>query len=276
MKTTLEVLQNQKLTEVADDQDWTFETMRAAALKFPTLVAETPIRTHAVLTKLTALRSFWTATLGAANAAMPDFELAGVYTEFLHEAYLDYKAIAKNLHTLSYDCSIGTQKLLLSPKELAQQKPASSTGAAAPANPEAASEKPADNTTQHDSDPETVVVSAGGGSDKVLSSARITRPFPATISGLEQARQAARRQLNRIVGEVDAISRNPELATDENRPLPYMSPLEFRDLLPTGELVQAPDNTPGQAGTVLEGKTESDLATRVAGMADGAGGVARF
>lgn len=196
--------------------------MKGAALKFPELVARTPLRTHAILTKYTALRSFHATNL---QVTLPYFERAGVYTNILLEAYLDYKTIAKNIQVLAFEASSGLQALQPSPATAALE-----TSEAALAGAEKSTEK----TVDHDEDS---VVSVGEISiDDTVSQAvaplRIRKPYPATIQGLETARTHCRYMLNRIVSEVDVVSRNPDVAIDEKRALPYMSPFLFKELIP--------------------------------------------
>ncbi|KAJ9108615.1 hypothetical protein QFC19_002333 [Naganishia cerealis] len=56
--------------------------------------------------------------------------------------------------------------------------------------------------------------------------------FPSTLEGLDAARRAARKQMNQIVAEVDAITADPGLATQPNRPDPCIGPAAFETLLP--------------------------------------------
>lgn len=44
--------------------------------------------------------------------------------------------------------------------------------------------------------------------------------------------------MNRIVLEVDSITRRPELAVDETRRAPYLAPLLFKNLLPNSVAVK--------------------------------------
>lgn len=82
--------------------------MRNAALKFPDLVAQTPVRTNAILTRYSSLKSFQ--TLGAQFAPM-SYEHAGNYATALQEAYLDYKNIAKDIQVLAFDVVNGAYSL---------------------------------------------------------------------------------------------------------------------------------------------------------------------
>ncbi|KAJ5715711.1 uncharacterized protein N7483_012892 [Penicillium malachiteum] len=198
------------------DEDWTFETMKAAALKFPHLVAQTPMRTHAILTKYSSLRSYYAANV---PTSLPSFEHAGVYTALLQEAYLDYKTIAKNLQVLAYDVSSGDQVLLA---------------------PRAANESQ-ESTYKHStaSSPNSMVPVANPNPPSkdgyTMTPLIVKTPYPPTLQGIEDARSLVRLMLNRIVQEVDLISRMPELAAREDRELPYMSPFLFKEYLPIGE-----------------------------------------
>jgi hypothetical protein len=228
-----------------DADDWTFENMRMAALKFPTLVAKTPMRTHAILTKFTALRSFYSPTAGTAMGPIPNFEQAGIYASFLQENYLDYKTISKNLQVLTYDVSCGTHRLLPSPVKDVSPAAPSKTPAVADSDSDSAA------TTE-------------------LTSRSINKPFPPTIDGLEEARHTIRRILNKVITEVDAVARSPEIAIDDQRDR-ILSAAQFRQLLPIGEAIP-----PAKTGESAAEPKKADLASQLAGIADGQGGVARF
>ncbi|KAF2442344.1 hypothetical protein P171DRAFT_314280, partial [Karstenula rhodostoma CBS 690.94] len=60
--------------------------------------------------------------------------------------------------------------------------------------------------------------------------------FEDSIKGLSDARIAIRRQMARIVNEVDLIELNPKLATDEDHHEPFQSPLAFETRLPVVEI----------------------------------------
>ncbi|KAM6517047.1 hypothetical protein FSOLCH5_008001 [Fusarium solani] len=62
----------------------------------------------------------------------------------------------------------------------------------------------------------------------------IDKPYPPTMYGVESVRMQCRFMMNRIVTEVDKVANHQEIAADESRPLPYMSPLLFNMLLPVG------------------------------------------
>jgi hypothetical protein len=56
--------------------------------------------------------------------------------------------------------------------------------------------------------------------------------FPANPKGLELARRACRFQMMKIVKEVDIVTTDPTVATNENRDEQYQSPVSFRERLP--------------------------------------------
>lgn len=80
----------------------------------------------------------------------------------------------------------------------------------------------------------------------------IDKPYPPTMYGVESARMQCRFMMNTIVAEVSLsldnslrvvytnndvlkvykVANHPEIAADETRPLPYMSPFLFNMLLP--------------------------------------------
>ncbi|KAF4985552.1 hypothetical protein FDECE_16485 [Fusarium decemcellulare] len=61
--------------------------------------------------------------------------------------------------------------------------------------------------------------------------------FPATLVGLDRARSACRFQMIKIVNEIDDITKDPKLATDEDRYEPFQTPRVFKERLPTLEPV---------------------------------------
>ncbi|KAH6880764.1 hypothetical protein B0T10DRAFT_446462 [Thelonectria olida] len=228
------------------NEDWTLETMRAAALKFPDLVSETPLRTHAILTKYTALRSFHSALKAGqdARAVIPNFEQAGVYTSVLQEAYLDYKNILKNLQVLAFNVSSGTERLL--------ESTAAREGLTL-------AHQAADATEGHSESDDDALVG------EVIKTHRLpTKPYEATLIGLEQARQDARFMMNRIVLEVDNVTRRPELAVDETRKAPYLSPFLFKDLLPNSQaLKEKVEEKPASPTQEPSSASPDDFASRV-------------
>ena len=88
------------------DEKWTIDTLMAAANRFPELVADCPQRTHAILTKYTALRSYqdWASKH---KFDLLDYDMAQLYTDELMDVYLGYKAVWKDIHNLLEDLDEG-------------------------------------------------------------------------------------------------------------------------------------------------------------------------
>lgn len=201
-----------------EGQDWDFDTMKAVALRFPDLCAKTPMRTHALLTKYTALRSFYTNQ----TFDLPAYDKTGTYTNILQEAYLDYKSILGAIQVLAWEASEGTKALIPNPRaakagklpptsevendaeliQVEQAKTATTKG-------EEDGKKPA-NETPSATDAESVdgsvvdVTTVAKLPPKVITlpPPAIDEPFPPTIEGLEVARLKCRYMMNRIVQEV--------------------------------------------------------------------------
>jgi hypothetical protein len=73
---------------------WTIESMKKAAAAFPDLVAITPQRTYAILTKYTALESF---QRQKEKFTLLEYENAKIYTDAMLDHYMDYKMMWKQL-----------------------------------------------------------------------------------------------------------------------------------------------------------------------------------
>ncbi|KAG7406377.1 hypothetical protein Forpe1208_v013961 [Fusarium oxysporum f. sp. rapae] len=71
------------------DQPWTIQALMETAAKFPDLVANSPQRTYAILTKYESLRSFMALKPPALTPMF--YENAAIYTNALLDAYMDYK-----------------------------------------------------------------------------------------------------------------------------------------------------------------------------------------
>ena len=78
------------------------------------------MRTHVVLTKYTALKSFHVA---GAQFSPLTYENAGIYTTTLQDAFLDYKSIAKDISLLAMDVDGGRKTLTVSEAKLAGGMP---------------------------------------------------------------------------------------------------------------------------------------------------------
>ncbi|CAG7557900.1 unnamed protein product [Fusarium equiseti] len=244
-------------------EDWTFETMRKAALQFPNLVAQTPMRTHAILTKYTALRSYHMAFAGL---KMPAFEMAGVYSTLLQESYLDFKTVAKNLQVLAYDVSTGASRLVSASEHRKRLEAASKpTVEGTVATPDTSNES---SDTEHASNEGSVVQTTKEQKQQPVNGPYVWKPlilkkdFPPTLQGLEDARTMVRMILIRIVQEINILTKFPEVAMDEERVQPHISPFLFKEFLPVGEHVKKE----------LEDKNDLDEVNRNVDMIKKSGG----
>ena len=78
---------------------WDIDSLTKVAATFPGAVMRSPQRTYAILTKYTALRSFQEQ---AGPCSPLDYEIAGVYTSALLEAYMDYKYIWRQVQDCEF------------------------------------------------------------------------------------------------------------------------------------------------------------------------------
>lgn len=87
------------LGRVTGGEKWDVDTLTEVAVRFADLVAACPQRTHATLTKYTALRGYLEWNL-ANNVLHLDYELAQLYTAELLDVYMGYKVIWDLIHTM--------------------------------------------------------------------------------------------------------------------------------------------------------------------------------
>ncbi|TFK33522.1 hypothetical protein BDQ12DRAFT_615171 [Crucibulum laeve] len=80
-------------------EEWNLETLKKVAMEFPEHVMARPLRTHAILTKYSALRSFHEREV---KGSPLEYENAGVYSSALLDAYMDYKILWRNIQAGSF------------------------------------------------------------------------------------------------------------------------------------------------------------------------------
>jgi hypothetical protein len=214
-----------KTEHLSETADWNFETLREAAIKFPELVALTPVRTNAILTKYTALRSFHTVIAQQPSYIPLSYENAGAYTAILQDAYLDYKNIYKELQLLGLDVDSGLRELERRTVAKAQET-ANPPPSGTPSNTGVAKKNTAEDAV--------AVVSPAAPSDAPKQKRYvITQPYEPDVYGIEKAKRDVRIMMSRIASEVDEVTKDPNIAQEETRKQPFMSPLLFKQLLPT-------------------------------------------
>ncbi|MCJ1398739.1 hypothetical protein MMC11_001940 [Xylographa trunciseda] len=242
-------------------KDWDMATLKQIAVAFPAMVAAAPVRTSAVLTKYTSLRSFYEQTV---QGSPLDYENAGVYTSALLDAYLEYKAIWTDIQVGQWNVqnlgsTITEKQVPLPAAELAAYAKTledhyQSKLAKAKAVPSAGGES-IDGFEQ--------VVDLGG----VNGNEELNKPNPCVqyapdLLGLDKARQECRFEMIKIVQEVDAVTANPLVAIEPSRSCNYLSPLIFRMLLP--DVIPKPLPPPPEPTPTRSPDTSADEAAKEA------------
>lgn len=213
-----------------NEKQWTIETLQEAAAKFPDLVANCPQRTHAILTKYTALRGYlqWR----QANTLQPlDYEVASLYTSELLDVYMGYKKCWKDIQEMLQDLESEED----SAHALIKSPPLASR----------------------------ITMPQVYDNGKWVEGEVLDRYEP-NFTGLDLALRHCRRLMVRIVDENDAISRDPTVAVDQTRPIAYLRPQIFRQLLP----VHAPAvslNVQLVPSTITFGETDTNDAIGTVG-----------
>jgi hypothetical protein len=181
------------------EQQWNIQSLMQAAARFPDLVADCPQRTYAILTKYDSLRSF-VARKPAAYTAL-QYENAHIYTNALMDSFMSYKSLYKKLGEHISDVQGKTLEIVSWAEKEAAPGPSLSGG------------KKDDKTGLYPFVED------------------LTR-FKASLRGLSDARIAIRRQMMRIVNEVDLIEKDPKKATDEDHQEPFQPPVIFSTRVP--------------------------------------------
>ncbi|KAK6525430.1 hypothetical protein TWF694_005568 [Orbilia ellipsospora] len=221
--------------------DWTISSLKAAAAAFPELVAVTPQRTYAILTKYTALASFHEQNI---KVTPLDYENAGIYTGSLLDAYMDYKSLWKQISQATHELESGRATIEIARPteeiyELARVK-------AIPAN-EIMGNKQLESSSKSGSSDSNAKNNKGNAGDANLKSSVQLVPatgaklpnevtqftvFSPSFAGLILARKICRFEMSKIVNEVDLVAKHPKMASDTTRDQYFLPPLVFKQLLP--------------------------------------------
>ena len=178
-------------------EKWDIDTLTEVAVRFPDLVAACPQRTHAILTKYTALRGYleW----NASNDVLPlDYEMAQLYTSELLDVYMGYKVIWDDIHSMIQNLDSGVITLLKAP------------------NPNPPILMP-------------MVISADG--TTWVNGPQLSC-FDPDYAGLDSALQTCRSLMVRIVKEIETLTGDPAQAVNTAIPVAYLRPQLFKQLLP--------------------------------------------
>ncbi|KAI0129791.1 hypothetical protein BJ170DRAFT_288194 [Xylariales sp. AK1849] len=214
---------------------WTMDSLLEVAARFPDLVATTPQRTYAILTKYEALRSFQESKPPKFSPLM--YENATLYTNAMLDSYMEYKALYRMLYDEIFEIEGGTRTF--APNQ-------------APAPPsvrtiEAASTSRSGSlvSISTDTNPDDTTLTTEE-SKKIHD---IT-PFDPSIQGLDLARRAIRGQMSRIVMEVDRLTKSPDIAVKEVDVERFQSPTTFKTRLPITRLAKKTPSAPLAIGKI--------------------------
>ncbi|KAK0543656.1 hypothetical protein OC846_006338 [Tilletia horrida] len=180
------------------DEEWSIDSLMAAANRFPYLVSRFPQRTHAILTKYSALRSF--VMLKAPSISPLQYENATIYTDTLLDYYLEYTLLAKRVSADIGDVQKGLKRFKVIPPTAKGAAPVQSNSLRSAKQPD--------------------------GLPLV--------PFAGTLEGLDLARKGIRAQINAIVHEVNELTKFPHLAI-QKRDKTFVGPASFQSLIPEVE-----------------------------------------
>lgn len=230
------------------EQPWNIQSVMQAAARFPSLVANCPQRTHAILTKYDSLRSFVSRKPAAYSPLQ--YENAQIYTNVLMDAFMSYKSLYKRLGDDVYRIQAKTLEIEAwkDPAPEGETK-TESTQAKTKLGQAAASGDP-------------VALAAAKKYAAAVAAANDTKRFDADLRGIADARKFIRRQMVYIVNEVDLIEKDPKVATDEDHDEPFQAPLLFETRLPVTKIPDAlrpNSNPPGGKRIMAKTQTEEDL-----------------
>ncbi|KAH0174052.1 hypothetical protein KCU67_g971, partial [Aureobasidium melanogenum] len=220
-------------------QEWDIKSLTRVAMDFPDQVAACPQRTYAILTKYTSLRSFHEAT----NRGSPlDYENAGIYTNSLLDAYMDYKYIWSLIQE-----RIGALDKGLSKVQRAEEEDGLATYRASFA--QSYKERlelfqKAEKTIQENPSKYRDVVVEPPMPPNALQA------YTADLYGLDHAKRDCRFEMIKIVREVKAVSLDPQVATDPSRIWQYVAPSIFRRLVPLDKPIE--EKNPEAAAKIKE------------------------
>ncbi|KAK0528578.1 hypothetical protein OC835_004615 [Tilletia horrida] len=201
------------------EEAWTIQSLTRAANRFPDCVAQSPQRTHAILTKYETLRSY---QMNQPPEVSPiEYENAQQYANELLDIFMSYKAMYSRLTTQITEVQAGVLKFKKDPKEATRLKD----------QEDERTRLRVQYKLLADSDLRTAI------DPRELSDASkkaVIGIFPSSLDGLDEARRATRAQMNLIIERVDKVDEDPSqiLRFPQERFLPSFA---FETLLPSVE-----------------------------------------
>ncbi|KAJ7132377.1 hypothetical protein C8R44DRAFT_773925 [Mycena epipterygia] len=185
-------------------EDWTLQSLKAVAMEFPKNVMACPVRTNAILTKYTSLRSFYEKKI---RGTPLNYDNVGVYTSALLDAYMEYKIIRRNIQQAIWEVEEGRSVAIGKGNVPKLAKLLSSTKS----NQDQQSLDQSEPSMPHNN----------------------LVPYGCSVLGLDNAMRDCRLEMVKIVREMDKVAEDPKVACDPMRACRYLSPIVFRMLLPT-------------------------------------------
>ncbi|KAK0521496.1 hypothetical protein OC842_006758 [Tilletia horrida] len=196
------------------EEAWTVDSLARAAARFPDHVAQSPQRTYAILTKYETLRSYQ--ALKPKEVTPIAYENATAYANELMDTFMTYKALYGRLTTQISDVDNGTIKFKKIENEKQKQD----------AHQVKVDELKASLRVKNGPNAPFPLARLSNDDKKLLAGF-----FPATLDGLDDARQAVRDQMNLIISRVDAITVDPSQVIDSPEE-EFLPPFAFESLLP--------------------------------------------
>lgn len=239
--------------------DWTIDSLKRAAAAFPDLVAITPQRTYAILTKYTALEDFH---LKNRSYDVLSYENAGIYTGQLLDSFMDYKMLWKQISNASFEleanratidmgeiseemASHAKVKTFSADDDIVKRTPVLTDAPSDTRQPQKQQQQQPQPQQQQKQQKQqqtqsTALVpgSASGSTGDADSgqsnpdNTKIIKPFTPSFAGLIEAKKICRAEMAKIVKEVDLVAKNPLIATHSDRDNYFLNPLVFKQLLP--------------------------------------------
>lgn len=225
------------------EQQWDITSLMQAAARFPDLVADCPQRIYAILGRYETLRSF--VAKAPAGCTPLQYENAQIYTNALLDSFMNYKALYKTIGEQFFAIQGKTLEFTTTPQAVQSQN----------------------SVTEMSKDQKKVAKNKADEKEKTKKNGLYPyspdlTPFESSIKGLSDARIAIRRQMARIVNEVNEIERDPKLATDEGHEEPFQSPLVFETRLPAVDIPARFRRTNPLTGVAIKPKVLSTSDTQ--------------
>ncbi|VUC37255.1 unnamed protein product [Clonostachys rosea] len=218
--------------------DWTIDNLKRAAAAFPDLVAITPQRTYAILTKYTALEDFH---LKNRSYDVLSYENAGIYTGQLLDSFMDYKMLWKQISNASFE--LEANRATIDMGEISEEMASHAKVKAFSTADDMVKRRPvlADASADTKQQPQSTALVPGissgstgntGSEQSNPDNTKTIKPFMPSFAGLIEAKKICRAEMAKIVKEVDLVAKDPLIATQANRDDYFLNPLVFKQLLP--------------------------------------------